>query len=200
MMEEKTELFRTLQAKRDQLKKLDQELDVLRSQRPASSKTVAKKKKAKELESDESSDKPKKKYHKRKHSINVECEEEPESTIYQSEQSRIFDFEETGVDPNDLVPWTTILKGTHGTGTISSMTKPQKDRVDDAVYEFLSLHMHPNDVKSCKVSLGKKQIAALPLAMTEAFEYWLDEQIDSGILDKQSLDDRKKKKGTYMLY
>lgn len=89
--------------------------------------------------------------------------------------SRGIEFEEVGIDQDMLVPWTTILKETHGTGTISSMTKPQKDRVDDAVFEFLSLHMHPNDVKACKVLTGKKKIAALPSSMTEDFECWLGE-------------------------
>jgi hypothetical protein len=71
--------------------------------------------------------------------------------------------------------------------------------VDDAVYEFLSLHMHPNDVKLCKVPMGKKEVAALPSSMSESFEYWLDEQIDSGMLDKQALANRKKKKGVYFI-
>lgn len=163
MMEEKANLFRSLQSKRELLKKLDKEVEELRAQ-----------------------------------------QSEPEIIVNHSSMET--EFEQVGIDQDLLVPWTTILKETHGTGTISSMTKPQKDRVDDAVFEFLSLRMHPNDVKLCKVLTGRKQIAALPSSMTEEFEYWLgkgftlilDEQIDSGMLDKANLDDWKKKKGIYI--
>ena len=82
-------------------------------------------------------------------------------------------FEEREIDIGSLVPWTTVLKETHGTGTLSNMTKAQKDRVDESVFEFLALHMHPHNVSQCKVSFGKKVVAALPPHMIDSFENWL---------------------------
>ena len=139
MLEEKTELFRTIQAKKEILHNLDNELSQLRMQSLESKHNAASSKRSRV------------------------------SNIAQTE------FEEIGVDQNTLVPWTTILKETHGTGTLSSMTKAQKDRIDDSVLEFLSLHMHPSDIRLCKVSVGKKTVAALPQSMTEPFQNWLGE-------------------------
>ena len=150
MLEEKTELFRAIQTKKEILKSLEKEISELRSQAQEPDKMII----------DGGVSLPKR-------------DQQRNRPLIQQE------FEEIGIDQDELVPWTTILKETHGAGTLSSMTKPQKDRVDDAVYEFLALHMHPNDVKSCNISMGKKQIAALPPSMTDGFENWLGKSIRS---------------------
>lgn len=72
-----------------------------------------------------------------------------------------------------LVPWTTIMKESHGTGTISSLRKDQRDRLDAAAAEFLEQFYEPEDVAECKVLNGKRECIGLPPALCEAFMDWL---------------------------
>ena len=79
----------------------------------------------------------------------------------------------TQIDTTQLVPWTTVLKETHGVGTLSSMTRAQKDRIDESVIEFLSQILDPQVAQQCRVLQGKKNVSALPPYLTEQFQDWL---------------------------
>ena len=65
------------------------------------------------------------------------------------------------------------MKESHGTGTISSLRKDQRDRLDEAASEFLEQFYEPEEVAECKVLNGKRQCIGLPPALCEAFMDWL---------------------------
>jgi hypothetical protein len=77
------------------------------------------------------------------------------------------------IDMSQLVPWTTVLRETQGPGTLSSMTRIQKERVDESVFEFLAQHLEPEEIPLCKVMSGKKEYSALPGYLQDAFANWL---------------------------
>ena len=68
------------------------------------------------------------------------------------------------------------MKESHGTGTISSLRKDQRDRLDAAASEFLEQFYEAEDVAECRVLNGKRECIGLPPGLCETFMDWLGEE------------------------
>jgi hypothetical protein len=163
MLEEKSALYREINQKKKELAELEQELSLL-LQKPSASTKYYRTPVSTPISASVST--PISASVSRPMSFTV-----PAAISYDDEMELISG---EPLDLDSLVSWPTILKD-RGVGTLSSLRSAQKQRLDEAVYEFLSQFLSPSDVLKCKVvhPNTKKELAAVPRSFIPSFEDWL---------------------------
>ena len=93
--------------------------------------------------------------------------------------------------------WTEVIKASHP-GSLGHLSSQQRARLEAAVVEFLETKLPPEDVVKCKALIVKtnKLIPAMPEDLIDDFGDWMDEQMDAGMLNKDSIAAWKKAQET----
>ncbi|KAJ3065498.1 hypothetical protein HK102_007885 [Quaeritorhiza haematococci] len=86
--------------------------------------------------------------------------------------------------PPDLIAWTKVFKDNYPAGTLSCLRVAAKERIAEAVTEFLVLKLDPQIAAVCTVTVKEKSIPAIPKALIDEFVQWFNKQIDDGLLEE----------------